>query len=262
VNNSPPTINSASSYSCWHECPEKWRLRYKEKLKPLDMPLAFQFGQWAHTVLETYYRGGDPLEVVDLYERTKAKELLSERDVQKYNQTRAMLEGIARTYPDWAQKLDAKYEILEIEGAPPGQTLDDLAEHDEELDLWLRLDLLIRVDGKTFVMDHKTVSKGKENNLLETVGHNFQSLAYVAAKKADGIIHNLITKPMIRRRQLESLEQFCERMVEQYTEGEMYQRHRTLISWQDAYAKVKNALACSRLAQRSIETISPNQYPL
>lgn len=255
-------LKSVSSVRTFLECQERWRYQYVEKLVARVTPAPLQFGIWVHEYLETYYRRvkewneiagvvlpDDPrlsptpgeaglVKVRAILEKAEL-EITGGMEADRFQESAAMLLGIANAYPLWAAQHDTGWKILTVEEAGYVENV------------YCRRDLTIETSLPTanagvWVVEHKTHAMGHGGKHEETAPFDIQPLTEIAiTPDALGVIYNLIAKPAIRQKQKESRDQFIFRMVQEYVDraDEYFTRRIIRMSGAGAAVRILDAKA-------------------
>lgn len=137
---------SFSELKTWRTCRQMYHYKYREKLEPKRKPPALKRGAWIHSLLETYYKGGD-------WRETHQK--LTEEFAQLFEEEKEYYGNL----PEYCEYLMNLYE----------KTYNDkviLVEHEFEyfplsskVFLKGRIDLVIEDYQGVWLVEHKTASR-------------------------------------------------------------------------------------------------------
>jgi len=202
---------SNSSINIYRSCPKKYHWKYIEGLTPYKKSTALTLGSIVHTAFDMYYNN------------------FSEHDVSEYI-VKTADEEIAKADPQVAEDLlVAKYTALGMWMHYPkdlsvfSEIRPELSleiKFDRGVKLVLRVDGLVKVDGKMWVRELKTtgLSFSQFEKRCETAP---QCSTYtLAVRKAgipvEGVIYDFVKKPLLRRHIKESKEQFGKRILLDY----------------------------------------------
>jgi hypothetical protein len=149
-------VFSHSNISCFRECPQKWRYRYLEKLRPRRTALPLRRGSLLHEALEEHYAGRKWLKPIKAYE--KEYRTLTPEEKEEYGDlpgdARRIMEGYFRHWDD------SDWEVV-------GTEVDAVVELADGMPFRLIIDLVFRApDGSLWIMDHKTVANFQDTKYL------------------------------------------------------------------------------------------------
>jgi len=203
-------------------CRLKWDYRWNRKLEPKRKSMKLVIGTLFHKFLENYYTPTILRTEEQLQFSIKAMHEMYEQDIVAKIETGAydaveagemwdFLEKLAKWYHEyWSQKQEKPWEVIATEKTYyiNMTTLEVREEATEEMEtdletIWYEctLDLVVRVDGKLWLVDHKTT-----NNLdyfIKNAEMDRQISRYIFALNAvypeeeiGGLIYNLIKKEL------------------------------------------------------------------
>jgi len=199
---------SNNSINIYRSCPKKYQWRYIKGLTPYKKSSALTLGSIVHDAFDMYYNGFSEAEVTGYITKTADEE-------------------IAKSPPDMAEDLLLmKYTALGMWMYYPkdlsvfSKIVPELSlkiRFDRGVDLVLRLDGLVEVDGKLWVRELKTtgMSFSQFEQRCET-SPQCSTYTYAARKNGypvEGVIFDFVKKPLLRRHVRESKEQFGKRIM-------------------------------------------------
>lgn len=204
-----------SSLQTFLTCPRKYYWRYVKGIVPLTTSRALAFGTLAHDMLADYHRGLGVSGALGTLARAVT-------DPGTRAMGRAMIKGY---HARWGGE-PVKYEQVE-------QLLPDspgLRWHHSTWRLAGRIDGVIVMDGRRYLLETKTTSSLDEN-YLDHVFLDQQVLLYMHALKwtgtpVDGVCYNIIVKPRKSSRKGESEEDMLVRLAEKFTDDPAGHFHR------------------------------------
>lgn len=260
-------ISSVSAYAKFMECPELYRFHYLVKARPTFDGVPLGVGTAVHGVLERYYREvmfaqrgikedvGSVEDVVDRYEKLGVQcESVNEKT--RYLQGLATIKSVADIYPKWASAID-NFEVLEVEG---GVTNQEMGKWDGRM---LRVDMLVKQGGRKYVFEIKTTAASQVKPLLTVADMRLQTLTYVAATGADGIIYQLVKKPTIRQKKSETIRDYCARVRDEYQldPAKFLERHRFLVNKDQAEAEARRRFNGADVMLAALKASTPDAFP-
>lgn len=203
-------------------CRLKWDYRWNRKLEPKRKSMKLIIGTLFHYFLENYYtptilRTKDQLQFSIAAMRDKfEQDIVAKIETGAYDAVEAgemwdFLEKLAKWYHKyWSQKQDNPWEVIATEKTYyiNMTTLEVREEATEEMEtdletIWYEctLDLVVRVDGKLWLVDHKTTSN--LDYFIKNAEMDRQISRYIFALNAvypeeevGGLIYNLIKKEL------------------------------------------------------------------
>lgn len=211
-----------SEMTTWDNCAELWYLKYNLLLqKPQKFSWALTYGSWVHDALEGFYKT-----------KGKLKQWNPEIDEKIINKL-----NLHEEYKYWASIGKVQTEVYfnhykhDFSHFDIDKKLVELVIDYEYRGVRLRgmIDLLPSLDGKLYVLDHKTCSRIDRSQIIGW-SFRFQFMFYVwlASKywpdlRIKGFIPNAIKKPEIKQYKDEGYHEFAERVrVDMRIRPEMY----------------------------------------
>lgn len=217
-------ILTHSAMSQFKNCRKKYQFRYEMGLVPKRRKASLDLGSAVHKGLEIYYQGETITEAIQ-----EAVETLSDIDRNGWTQedfdkesvqkalVEAMLGGYANYFNDREQfeeikpEVDFAISLINPETNSPSRTFIHGGKSDG----------LFKRNGQWWLREFKTASQVGQN-YLDRLKLDTQITSYVEALEHDlginivGIIYTILKKPSIRQKKDETVEQFCERLKEDY----------------------------------------------
>lgn len=222
-----PPLTSVSAVRAYQACERAW---FFDRVAGIEQKGrarggALETGILVHAVLHALAEGRDPEA-----ELTKHRELaidagLSEKERENVEAGLAVASAVGAVWPTWAA---VQVPVLEV---VPGGSERAFADTGES-GLRGRLDRKVRAaEGPwagLWIEDFKTHALGSGDEIIDRTPLDKQALTYVLeAGDVRGIVWSLIGKTASRRRQKESLEEYCARIKAEYAEepGKYFRRH-------------------------------------
>lgn len=189
---------SYSRQKTLQRCPKKFEYQYVQDLAPKREKDAFLLGKAVHHFLEIYYRTQINQDQDTAYQ--KAQEAYDEyaqihfpddeKALEQYELGKEML----RHYHSWAKEND-QFRVIETEIQYELKIADSL-----DRGIW---DGLVEMNGKYWILEHKTYKQIKTNHTL----HDAQISKYflVAEKNnipVEGVIYNILKKAVPQKPRL------------------------------------------------------------
>jgi len=212
------------SYSFIQEfqtCPKKTLYNRIKGIRPKKEPSYYILGNMVHAGIEAW--------MMDLNVQKAIDNVCEKVDIRPMNQKertdfqidRSIAIGILDAYRIRYSTDKTRFGKLQTE-----KRIDFTISKDPYIYYRSVIDMLVQdEDGKWWVYDHKTAGQINDNYLQQASISN-QTLGYLyAARKflgewPKGIVYNIILKPSIRprkKRNPETLDQFCSRLYQEYT---------------------------------------------
>ena len=191
-------------------CPFKEVLRYHEKLALVRGRAALAFGTAIHKGLET--RDIDLALNLLINDYPKTQEEADEQD-QAYVTVKALLEGYFNRYEPFKEhKPEYQFELPMMTGKGKSTTLAIAGKVDD----------LVKIDGRWWIVEYKTASR-LDGSYFDRLYVDSQITMYMYAMQRlgfnpAGVIYRVIRKPSIRRKQNETNDAFCERLLKDINE--------------------------------------------
>jgi hypothetical protein len=199
-------------------CRLRWQYRWYRQLEPKRKSTKLVLGTLFHKFLETYYAFNTLLpgrrlqEAVDAMKGMYDEQVAAKIEQGTYDPVEAsgmwdLLEGLARWYHEyWSDKQVDTWEVLATEQTyyinmrTLEWTTDRSVAEAADDDIWYEctIDLAIRINGKLYIVDHKTASS--ISTFVEKTEMDRQISRYLFAanvifrEEIHGLIYNVIKK--------------------------------------------------------------------
>lgn len=195
-------------------CPMAEHIRYDLELVPRNKKKSLGLGSAVHLGLETddidkavgYFDGVFP----------DSQEEANELEVQRAT-VRAMLTGYFDRFGKWGEETIRELSFdIPIRNPKTGAV-------SRSFRLQGKIDAITVIDGKTWLVEYKTASQINKG-YFDRVSLDEQITLYMYAYrerfgvKPEGVIYRVLKKPTIRQTKKESLEQFCNRLEQDYVD--------------------------------------------
>ncbi|MBQ6713030.1 MAG: PD-(D/E)XK nuclease family protein [Selenomonadales bacterium] len=195
-------------------CPMAEHIRYGLELVPRNKKKSLGLGSAIHLGLETddidkavgYFDGVFP----------DSQEEANELEVQRAT-VRAMLTGYFARFGKWGEETIRELSFdIPIRNPKTGAV-------SRSFRLQGKIDAITVIDGKTWLVEYKTASQINKG-YFDRVSLDEQITLYMYAYrerfgvKPEGVIYRVLKKPTIRQTKKESMEQFCNRLEQDYVD--------------------------------------------
>ena len=195
-------------------CPMAEHIRYDLELVPRNKKKSLGLGSAVHLGLETddidkavgYFDGVFP----------DSQEEANELEVQRAT-VRAMLTGYFDRFGKWGEETIRELSFdIPIRNPKTGAV-------SRSFRLQGKIDAITVIDGKTWLVEYKTANQINKG-YFDRVSLDEQITLYMYAYrekfgvKPEGVIYRVLKKPTIRQTKKESLEQFCNRLEQDYVD--------------------------------------------
>lgn len=217
-------------------CPMAEHIRYELGLTPKTKRDALALGTAVHRGLET----GSIDDALAAFDGIfpSAQEEQDKLEVTKAT-VGAMLGGYFKRFGVWPadsrKELQFSIPIINPETGSKSRSFE----------LQGKIDALVQIEGQYWLVEYKTASQINEDyfNRIE-LDEQVSTYMYAAQKAFNiqiaGIIYRVLKKPSIRQKKTESLEQFCQRLAQDYIdrpefyffEGKFYRSQDDLIQYE------------------------------
>lgn len=162
---------SNSQLQCFKDCPERYRLRYIEKLKKIEEGRDEHdknFGSAIHVALELLYKGGSIEGAIEAFKRTYPEQLLEDDKAKTQENGIELIKAYQKHY----QEEDKSWEVIACE------VRDEFVF--SNIHFTVKLDLVVRKQGCVYFVDHKTTGKALNWTYWSRFEPNPQLTAYTA----------------------------------------------------------------------------------
>ena len=202
-----------TTYSMWNDyrnCPRKCKIRYFDKLVPIEQDHNLAFGSVIHDCLESWHRDRDLPVVLDIIDRSYPNRLVDEKQNAAWHMATAMMMLYAQTYPE-------DYDVVALE-----KTFESTIVHPRTGDpsihyrLGGKVDGILEIDNELFLFEHKTTAQINAA-YLDRLWTDFQVILYSVymarflKKPIVGVVYNILTKPKLKQGKGETEKEFEER---------------------------------------------------
>lgn len=247
------TLTTHTMWTMFRSCRKACEWRYVQHLVPLEENPALRFGSVIHRALEVWHRERDLVLALAEIDRSYPNRAQDESERAEWHNAIAMMRGYASRYPSEV------FEVVHLEKCFEGPIVNPATGAcSRRFSFGGRIDGIVRLDGRYFVLEHKTTTRAVES-YVESLWLNPQPAAYaIYAQRAlgvpvAGVLWNVLAKARLqqakgeteaeylRRRQRlaaknksgvstaarrlpESDESFQARLAEKYAEPGMFRR--------------------------------------
>lgn len=215
-----PPLTSVSAVRSYAACPRSYFYGSVASLETKHRSGALALGLLVHEIAADLRQGKDPAARLAA-ERTRVEaEVLSDEAREKAEAGLAVAHAVAQALPAFeaAQPTQLKPLAVESEFKPTGLT-----------QLSGRIDMLVDVAEGPYagrwVEDIKTHERGRDAEIIDKLPFDYQFRVYAAETGARGVIVTLIAKTAKRRRKQDSLQDYLDRIAEEYKTEPMIRRH-------------------------------------
>jgi hypothetical protein len=217
-------------------CPMAEHIRYELGLAPKQKKGSFALGSAVHRGLETNSIEEAMAIFSDTFPSTQ-----EEQDKLEINKAivQAMLGGYFQRFGVWPDdtRKESKFSIPIIN--------PETGARSRSFELQGKIDAITAIDGQNWIVEYKTASQINDDyfNRIE-LDEQVSTYMYAAQKFFEipivGIIYRVLKKPSIRQKKTESLEQFCQRLAQDYLnrpefyffEGKFYRSQEDLVQYE------------------------------
>jgi hypothetical protein len=213
---------SNNSTSIYRSCPKKYYWRYLRGLSPYKKSAALTLGSVIHSAFDMYYNGFSDVDVLEFINKTTDEEIAKSSPEISESLVIAKYTALAM-WINYPKDLSAFSEIK--------PELELTLEFSDGVSIVLKIDGLVKIDGKLWVRELKTtaLSFGQFEQRCET-SHQCSLYTYAVRKSGfpvEGVIYDFIKKPLLRKHIKEDKDQFGQRIVNNYKERPdyYYKRH-------------------------------------
>ena len=219
-------ILTTSQIQTWLDCRRYYKFCYVDLLKPIEISPALRIGSAVHYALRYHYLGKSD-GVVRFYDNIITEHLATEivPDIDNIETERCLCSNMLNGYRNCYANEEIK--VLETE-----QTIK--SRFDKNVWFAGKIDMIAELDGNKWLFEHKTTSN-LGNGYFDKLALDSQitGYLYLAIQKYPdicGIIYNVLRKPSIRQKQNETIEEFYQRMRNDYLERpEFYFQRREVV---------------------------------
>jgi hypothetical protein len=220
---------SYSGIRTFCNCRRAYYWKYIKDIESIKRADYFSFGSMIHECLESFYK---KIDYNKLFLENYPEHSSDEKQAKYYGMGIGMMQGYEAKYSDDLSLFDVIGTELEFEVPIINPAT---GRHSRKFTLRGKIDGIISLNGKYWILEHKTAAKA-DTNYLDTLWHDLQITLYAVAYemmsgvKIEGILYNILKKTGLRLKKSESLEEYKERIIEQYiTDPEMYLRSEIIL---------------------------------
>ena len=214
-------ILTNSQIQTWLSCRRYYKFEYVDLLKSVEESPALRIGSAVHYALHYHYLGKDD-GVTRFYDSI---EHFTTPDIDSIETERCLVNNIMNGYRNYYA--DEKIEVLETE---------QVIKTNIASDTWFagKIDMIAEIEGNKWLFEHKTTSN-LENGYFDKLALDSQITGYLyltTQKYPDirGVVYNVLRKPSIRQKQNETIEEFYQRMKQDYlARPEFYFQRREVV---------------------------------
>lgn len=206
-----------TTYSMWNlfrNCRKACEWRYIKELVPIQRDHNLSFGSLAHECLEKWHRRRDLVEVLDHIDKSFPNRHCDDGQKADWHLATAMMTGYASTYP--VEDFDVVFLEKTFEGKISNPATSAPS---RSFVLAGKVDGIVCIDGKFYLLEHKTASQ-LDGDYLERLWTDFQVTLYahyveqVFGIKIAGIIYNVLVKARLQQGKGETEAEFEARRAE------------------------------------------------
>lgn len=208
------TILTYSALSSFQHCRRKYEYRYLRGLKPMETPEALSLGSTVHEALEVWFaKPNTPWSIKANAEFRKAAAIdmvLSHNELDNQNllKAEAMIDGYIQRYPT------ERFEVVDVELPFKTRIFNPRTNFPmHHYDYAGKIDAVVRLDGKLYILEHKTTSRIDDAYMSRIaidsqIALYAQALERVLGERVHGAIYDVLQKPSIRMKIAETDEEF------------------------------------------------------
>lgn len=211
-------IETGSSLGTWRTCRKKYQYLYEKMLVPKGYHSAFGLGTMVHAAIEDHWSNSS-----DKFRKSVDDHVARYPEQAADVQYDAALAEIM--FRNWVRNWTAHegsmsnrgLKVLDAEGEWAMSIGTDIYAGKRDAHL------IIEADGKHLLYELKTASQGSEAQYLHRLQLDNQLASNVVAlrsegKQVDGVLYDVIWKPLLRQRKGETEEQLLQRIAQDYEE--------------------------------------------
>jgi hypothetical protein len=237
----------------WKACRRKFFWNYLARLTPRKISIPYFVGSHFHMGMEHFYAGEDPDKfipgiITSMEEKAKKAVFLSPEEEEKLMLQSAIVTGMLRGYTKTYAKDLKKWKVV---GRPEKDFVIPIA-GDTGLAYVGQIDLIVRFEGKLWIVEHKTAGR-LDKNYIDRLALDTQITGYSIGAKFSlkepvaGVVYNVAKKPQIRQKKDETKPEFAQRIEDDYmARPEFYFYRETL--FRDAGAATEYKAEVSEMA--------------
>lgn len=203
-----------TTYSMWNrflQCRKACDYRYNQHLVPLQVNPTLNFGRVIHECLDVWHSLRDEGYAWPIIEREIESGYPEENQKHHKQLALAMMAGYLRRYPSEIFTVIATEDEFHLPIINP-----ETGAKSQAFTLAGKVDGVVEIDGKLYLLEHKTASS-IDSNYLERLWVDFQTQLYCIyegeklGRPISGIIYNVLAKAKIKQGKGETEEEFRDR---------------------------------------------------
>jgi hypothetical protein len=203
-----------SSLTTFRNCRKKYFWRIVEQLVPQTEDPVLGFGSLVHLALKCWYETRDLEMVRTVIDQATSTRVTDERRRRDWHLATAMLLAYVARYRDEG------IEVVALEKTFRGEIVNpETGAPSRSFVLGGKVDGIVRQDGRTYLLEHKTASS-IDGGYLERLWTDFQVSLYTRYVREtlgiqiDGVLYNVLLKPAIKQARGETAAEFEARRAE------------------------------------------------
>jgi hypothetical protein len=170
---------SQSKIKLWRHCRKAYHYKYIRKIEKRAPPRPLIFGKIAHEMIEAHINGEMPFKVLGEYEKTYSGMFKEQQEM--YGDIIGDIRRVMSGYFQWWKKDPLRY--LKHPKHRSKSELEFVVPLDDDLELEVVIDSIASTrDGRTWVVEHKTVSRFPEDEQFRYEDIQTSLYARVAAE--------------------------------------------------------------------------------
>lgn len=211
------TLPLRTTYSFWNafrNCRKSNEWRYVRELVPIDHDPSLSFGSMIHRCLETWHRDRDLPATLGLIDRLLPDRVRDEKQRRDWHLATALMRGYTARYPT------EEFEVVGLEKVFEGPIVNPATgAASRTFVLAGRVDGVVRLDGKNYLLEHKTAAS-IDSSYLERLWTDFQIALYTHYVEETlglpiaGVLYNILGKARLHQSEGETEEEFAARRAE------------------------------------------------
>ena len=227
------TARMVTTYSMWslfRNCRKACYWRYVRELTPLKRDPRLSFGTLIHECLKIWHQDRNITPVLDHIDRSLPNRCQDDTQHRDWQLANAMMAGYAQ------RDAIEEFEVDSLERGFAGQIVNPASGAQSRSFLLAgKVDGLIRIEGKYYVLEHKTASS-IDGGYLERLWTDFQITLYAYYLEQTlgihivGCLYNVLLKSRLKQRRNESDAEFQARLLTKYDQPEMFHRELLYLS--------------------------------
>jgi hypothetical protein len=211
------TLPIRTTYSFWNafrNCRKSNDWRYIQELVPIQRDPALSFGSLVHRALEVWHAHRDLEAALDVIDRELPERARDPRQRRDWHLATAMMRGYANRYPT------EDFEVVALEKTFEGPIVNPATgASSRTFVLAGKVDGIVRMDGKNYLLEHKTAAS-IDSSYLEKLWTDFQIALYshyvgeTLGLPISGVVYNILCKTRLQQGEGETEEEFLARRAE------------------------------------------------